>query len=202
MKIQAANIPQHTKLHNIVLADKLTKPARLIPGIPLSVEELRANPSMRLPPDLVQVCNELVLASHMHDGVGIAANQIGLDMRMFTINTQDKANPNTYKVYFHPSWKPSEGSTVEVEQEGCLSVPRTLLPVPRQTVIDVAWVEVKENGEFQFVETSYAGLLARAFQHEHNHLAGLSILDYASREIRRNKSKFIQSRLIPLSARR
>ncbi len=102
-------------------------------------------------------------------GVGLAANQIGQNLRLFTAEVEGKsyavANPEIIKI---------SPKTVLME-EGCLSVPGMWGVVERAESIEI-------QGRNQFgkkIKIKARGLLARVFQHEIDHLDGILFIDKA-----------------------
>lgn len=119
-----------------------------------------------------------ILAERMIDimvetkGVGLAGPQAGVNLRIFIVSV-DGTKENA-KVYINPTIKP-EGSVV-ANEEGCLSLPGLYGKIKRYekcsvTATDLDGNEFTEDGE---------GLLARAFQHEYDHLEGRMIKDRLS----------------------
>jgi peptide deformylase len=107
-------------------------------------------------------------------GVGLAAPQVGVPRRLFVINLTGE--PGQEKAYINPQFESLAGQ--EPGEEGCLSIPDVRVQVRRAT--DVVLRAVALDGE-PFEEKA-EGLLARAFQHEIDHLNGRLILDYMSEE--------------------
>jgi len=101
-------------------------------------------------------------------GVGLSANQAGLGWRMFIAN-----NNNKFYVIFNPRIiKCSEEKSVL--EEGCLSVPNTILQISRPEVITLE----AEDKKGKKIKIRAFGILARIFQHEIDHLDGKLITDY------------------------
>ena len=101
-------------------------------------------------------------------GIGLSANQVGLDWRMFIAS-----NNNKFYVVFNPRiTKYSKESSIL--EEGCLSVPNTTLQISRPEVITLE-AEDKKGKKIKF---RAFGILARIFQHETDHLDGKLITDY------------------------
>jgi len=124
-------------------------------------------------PQLLQDMEETCLAVH---GVGLAANQIGLTYRMalILIPESDKKNaPLKRVVIINPEFLDKRGEIVE--EEGCLSMPGLWVEVPRATDVTLAFTN--EHGER--VKVRARGLLAKAFQHEMDHLEGHLFIDHA-----------------------
>lgn len=126
-----------------------------------------------------------------YDGVGISANQLGINKSFFLIR-EDEEN---FRVYINPKIH-SMGQEKVKEKEGCLSVPKITLLVERSNEIKVSWQEI-ENNELIKIEKVLSGFDARVFQHEFDHLQGLSIIDRScelNRVERRNLLKQLSQR--------
>ncbi len=124
-------------------------------------------------PQLIKDMEETCLSVH---GVGLAANQIGLDYRLavILIPESDKKNASLKRiVIINPEFEDKQGELVE--EEGCLSLPGLWVEIPRATDVTVRFVD--ENGQPRRVRAR--GLLAKAFQHEIDHLDGKLFIDYA-----------------------
>lgn len=106
-------------------------------------------------------------------GIGLAANQVGLPFRFFIINlTADPAQVEHEQVFINPEIvKRHSGDEAE---EGCLSLPGLYASVHRAKRIRTRSYNLK--GEL--VELDAEGLMARAFQHELDHLDGKLFIDY------------------------
>ncbi len=116
-----------------------------------------SNPPIN-PIDLARDLTECMLE---FNGLGLAANQVGLPYRVFTI----KANP--VLVCFNPRIVDSTTETVKLE-EGCLTFPNLVLKVSRPKSIRCRFT--LPNG---YTDTyKYTGMTARIFQHEFDHLEG------------------------------
>jgi len=103
------------------------------------------------------------------NGVGLAAPQVGLTVRLFVASPT--FDPDDLRVYINPQIIATEG-TVESE-EGCLSVPGVICNIKRAAVVTVRAMDL--SGE-TFEET-VDGLAARVIQHENDHLDGLTIVN-------------------------
>ena len=106
----------------------------------------------------------------VHQGIGLAANQVGLGLRILTIDT----GRQQFKV-INPKIVKKSGS-IKFE-EGCLSFPGINLEIKRAREV---WVEfLDENNREKEIHAQ--GLLAVVFQHEIDHLNGILIVDRMSR---------------------
>ncbi|MGC2301280.1 MAG: peptide deformylase [Acidobacteriaceae bacterium] len=100
-------------------------------------------------------------------GIGLAAPQIGVGKRITVIDLSNQKNPSEKLVLVNPEILHREGK--QVEEEGCLS-----LPDIRDKVARAAKVKVRaQNLEGKTIELEGTELLARAFQHEIDHLDGI-----------------------------
>lgn len=104
---------------------------------------------------------------YLNKGVGIAAVQVGVDKQLAVVDVGDGliklVNPTIIK---------KDGG--DTQEEGCLSLPDTTVKVKRAERIVVSFL--KEDGDVSQIFAD--GLLARAIQHEIDHLSGKLIIDY------------------------
>jgi peptide deformylase len=118
--------------------------------------------------ELRALLDNMVPFMREHDGVGLAAPQIGVDQRFFVVEYEG----NVYKVV-NPVIVDRGGGT-SFRNEGCLSVPEMVVEVERYQSITVRFRD--ERGRER--EMSFSGMLARIFQHEYDHLEGRLIVDH------------------------
>ena len=176
------NIDDMPKIDNndkIVLAGKLKNPAKFIPGFPKYSTDFWVMRQQRNLPvlnqELLNYFWRMIKASLKFNGMGLAANQIGIDKRIFVIQESDKI----FKGYIHPAYKVDSESVLDSEAEGCLSVPKYTFTVPRNSKIIASWFEFDENQTLIFKEEVLESMHARVFQHELDHLEGITIIDKA-----------------------
>ncbi len=117
--------------------------------------------------DIIDTMRKIMKA---HDGVGLSANQIGLNWRMFVAEYNNKF----YAVFNPKIIKYSQ--KICVLEEGCLSIPDAMLAVPRFESITLESQD--KNGKAK--QFKVRGILARIFQHEIDHLNGKLITDYST----------------------
>ncbi len=108
----------------------------------------------------------------MHQGVGIAAPQVGISRRLIVVQRFDKPG-QAFQVVLNPEIVSSSDSTWKMA-EGCLSIPGLRDTISRPWQISLRYQDI--NGK-QFTET-VCGFTARIFQHETDHLNGILITDY------------------------
>lgn len=107
-------------------------------------------------------------------GVGLAANQVDLPLRLFVLNTSGDPDEGTEQVFINPVLSRPKG--LEEADEGCLSIPDVHGPVTRPKRIRVRAFGV----DGQEVDTELEGLTARIIQHEVDHLDGVLFTDRLS----------------------
>jgi peptide deformylase len=105
-----------------------------------------------------------------HNGIGLAANQVGLDRRVFVMRTKDGREFGA----FNPTILTAEDEVLG--EEGCLSFPDLWLDVPRYRKITAMYLDT--TAEKRIIELE--GIDARCFQHELDHLDGVCFTDTLS----------------------
>ena len=114
------------------------------------------------------------------EGIGLAANQIGVDMNLFVIDISHTDDNEFPRIFINGKITSSRGESIY--SEGCLSMPEVALEVTRPELILFKYQDIHEKWH----EEEFDGLLARAIQHEIDHLNGVLIIDLVS-EIQRIK---------------
>lgn len=124
---------------------------------------------------LKKLVAEMFESMYAAQGIGLAAPQIGLSQRLTVIDTSFKKDSKDKLVLINPEVIETEGK--QFEEEGCLS-----LPDIREKVQRAARVKVKaQNEKGEWFEVEGTELLARAMQHEIDHLNGVLFIDRISR---------------------
>ena len=132
-------------------------------------------PLRRVDAELRNIVREMFDLMYEHKGIGLAANQVDLPYRMFILNLSgDAGQPELEHVFINPALSRPSG-TVEAD-EGCLSFPEIFAPVRRAERISVSAYNL--GGEE--LNLRIEGLLARAVQHEYDHLDGRVFTDRLS----------------------
>jgi peptide deformylase len=130
----------------------------------LLAENMEANP---LAPDFAALLGDMIETCHAAPGIGLAAPQIGVNLRVAIIDLSVGADPNGVLVLVNP--EVIEVSGEQKEEEGCLSIPDVSKRVVRPRRVRVRAAD--ESGLVREIEG--ADLLARALSHEIDHLNGL-----------------------------
>lgn len=133
--------------------------------------------------ELREILNNMVETMHESSGVGLAAPQVGINKRFFVLDINDGlirkiVNPEILK--FSEEYDESD--------EGCLSVPGIYKKVKRAYEIEVKYLN--ENGEEK--QETIKGFLAKAFQHEYDHLDGILFVERISPVSKRLIAKKLQ----------
>ena len=127
--------------------------------------------------ELAKFVQDMFVAMHAHDGVGLAAPQVGVLKKIAVVEYEGKSY-----VLINPKVVDQKGT--QESEEGCLSFPGIYANVLRPQ-----WVKIEaqnEKGELQTFEGE--GYVARAFLHEMDHLDGKLFIDYLS-SLKRNAIK-------------
>jgi peptide deformylase len=120
--------------------------------------------------ELRTLAEDMFESMYRAQGIGLAAPQIGLSKRITVIDLSNKENPDDKIVLVNPEIVHKEGR--QIGEEGCLS-----LPDVREKVSRAAKVKVRaQNLQGEWFELEGTELLARAFQHEIDHLDGILFL--------------------------
>jgi len=124
--------------------------------------------------NLEQLAEDMFASMYAAQGVGLAAPQIGLNLRMAVVDVTVGKNPEAKIVLINPEITHAEGEVRE--EEGCLSIPGF-----RGYVIRPQFVTVKAlNAKGEPFEMRGENMLARAFCHEIDHLNGVLFLQHLS----------------------
>ena len=109
-----------------------------------------------------------------NNGVGLAAPQIGVNLRVFVIDCSTGDEPLNPLVFINPKIIKKSGAVVS--QEGCLSFPEAYTNVRRYKNVMVKAID--RNGKPFVLEAKDGTLLARCIQHENDHLDGVLFIDH------------------------
>jgi len=120
--------------------------------------------------DLKKTAARMFELMRENEGVGLAAPQVGLNIRLFVVNATGK--PEDDKVYVNPMLSDADGD--EEAEEGCLSLPDIKVGIRRPTQRVKMQAQDLEGKPFQEIGE---GFLTRIWQHENDHLNGVLITD-------------------------
>jgi peptide deformylase len=130
-----------------------------------------AQPVGAITGEIERLIDDMIDTMYAAPGVGLAATQVGVPLRVFVVDISVGRDPNGLIVMVNPEFTDRDG--MQLEEEGCLSVPGFNATVvrPQQAVVK----GLDRSGTEQRIEGT--GLLARAFQHEMDHLDGMLFVD-------------------------
>ena len=135
----------------------------------------KADPVTVFDKELAKLADDMFQSMYAAEGIGLAAPQIGLSKRLFIVDTSLGKNQDERLVLINPEIVHREGK--QLEEEGCLS-----LPDIRDKVSRAAHVRMRaQDVDGKWFEIDGDELLARAFQHENDHLDGILFIDRISR---------------------
>ena len=145
----------------------------------------------KVTPEIKKLAADMFETMHTNHGIGLAAQQVGQALQLTVIDVRE--------VKDRPSWLELDGHPADVNEfmplvlinpelkpggepatggEGCLSFPEIFAEITRPELVDVKAL----NGKGKPVEFRCGGLLARAIQHEVDHLNGILFIDRMSRK--------------------
>ncbi len=131
-------------------------------------------PVKKFDDDLKKLVADMFDSMYTAQGVGIAATQVGLPLRLAVIDVSGGKNPEAKLVLANPEIIHTEGE--QREEEGCLS-----LPGFRGNVVRPRYVTIRaQKADGEWYEMRGEGLLARAFCHEIDHLHGVLFIQHLS----------------------
>ena len=147
----------------------------------------KSQPVEKINAEILQLAKDMIEIMIKNNGVGLAANQVGKNIRMFVIHPdlirmgafgllksrRSRDEGALFGCFINPEIiKISKKS--EILEEGCLSVPGKYLSIKRAKSLKIKAID-ENNKQFKL---KAKGLLARTIQHEIDHLNGILIVDY------------------------
>lgn len=150
-------------------------------------------------PDLSRLIDDMFETMYKAKGVGLAAPQIGKNIRLFIVDGAPFADDEgeepdpkaegiaTFKKVFINPIIEEESGEIWSFQEGCLSIPKIRENVQRKANVVITYFDQDWN----FHEEEYSGYAARIIQHEYDHIEGILFTDHLSSL----KKKLLQKRL-------
>ncbi len=140
----------------------------------------KSHPIKRVDKELKMMAAEMLELMYEHEGVGLAANQVALPLRMFVVNPAGKRGEGEELVIINPVLQRPKGS--ESDREGCLSLPGLFGEVMRSKQIMLSAYDLTG----QPIELKCEGFLARVLQHENDHLDGTMFFDRMTEDARKD----------------
>lgn len=139
----------------------------------------KSKPIVRVDAELRGIADRMLELMYEHNGVGLAANQVDLPIRMFVMNPAGKKDEGEEWVVINPEISKPKGT--DSAEEGCLSLPGVYGDVKRPKTVYLSAYDISG----QPIEMEVDGFLARVIQHEKDHLDGVMFFDRMPDESRR-----------------
>lgn len=136
-----------------------------------SVLHSPASPVAEVSAQIRQLVEDMIQTMYAAPGIGLAAPQVGVGLRVFVCDLSVGRNASELVTFINPAFVERDG--MQLEEEGCLSVPGFNATVARPARVVLEGLD--RDGQPQTVEAT--GLLARCFQHEMDHLDGTLFVD-------------------------
>jgi peptide deformylase len=135
-------------------------------------------------PDLVALVDDMFASQRAAEGVGLAANQIGVDLKVFVYDCPDDNDVRHVGVVCNPVLVdlPADKRHLDDSNEGCLSVPGAYMETPRPDYAVVRGQDMEGNP----ITVRGTGFFARCLQHETDHLYGRLYIDRLSKRDRKD----------------
>ena len=131
----------------------------------------KSKPIRRVNEELRQIVSDMFDAMYEAKGIGLAANQVDLPFRLFVLNLSGKRGEGEEMVFINPVVSSPKGS--DEFEEGCLSIVGVNAVVNRPEQIHVQAYDLQGNE----INATVNGMLAKAIQHETDHLDGVLFVD-------------------------
>ncbi len=138
---------------------------------------------------VAKLAEDMIATMHAAPGVGLAANQVGVQRRLFVYDIGDGP-----RVIVNPRIVESSGEWTF--EEGCLSVPGLSWPIVRPNAVHLVGVDL-DGDELSIEATEYEG---RVFQHEVDHLDGTLLVERLDEDQRREARAILRARALNLPA--
>jgi peptide deformylase len=130
-----------------------------------------ARPVEQITGDIERLIDDMIETMYAAPGIGLAAPQVGAPLRLFVADISLGRDPHGLLVALNPEFVVRDG--MQLQEEGCLSVPEFTATVVRPARAVIKGLD-RHGAAF---EREATGLLARAFQHEMDHLDGTLFVD-------------------------
>lgn len=144
--------------------------------------------------EVKQLAEDMFETMHAAQGIGLAAPQIGKDIRMFIVDgsvLDDEPELVDFKKVFINAEIIEEDEDHEDMEEGCLSIPNIREKVGRPSSIRIKYFDENWNA----FEEDFVGMKARIIQHEYDHIEGVLFIDYLTPL----KKRLLKSKLSDIS---
>jgi peptide deformylase len=149
---------------------------RTILSIPDPALRAVSKPVVAVDKSVLALTDDMLDTMYEAPGIGLAAIQIGVPLRVVVIDLAKKEEPKAPIIFINPEII-SASEEKSIYEEGCLSIPEYYEEVERPAAVRVRYLDAK--GATQEIDAD--GLLATCIQHEIDHLDGKLFIDYLSK---------------------
>ncbi len=148
----------------------------------------KAAPVTEINDDLISIVRDMFLTMNNANGIGLAANQVGVNRRIFIVDISPVEGYEKFKpmTLINPKIV-SKSDELEPYEEGCLSIPELKAEVIRPKKIEILYFDLNMREHKLEVDD----LAARVIQHELDHLNGILFVDYLDEETQKKIKKHL-----------
>lgn len=132
-----------------------------------------SKPLRRVDAELRGIIRQMFDVMYAAKGIGLAANQVDLPLRLFVVNLEAKPDAGQELVFINPVISLPRGGSEEAE-EGCLSLPGINANIVRDKTLRIRAKDLDGND----IDEKATGYLARVWQHEFDHLNGIMLTNH------------------------
>ncbi len=148
---------------------------------PHPILKTKSSPVDYVGDDVRKIMDDMLDTMYHDEGVGLAANQVGITKRILVFDLKDddevKREKNFYPIFMANPEIIEMSKEMSEAEEGCLSVPKNKISVVRHQAIKVKYLDYNNKAQ----ELDAVGWLARVIQHEMDHIDGKLLTDYVSK---------------------
>lgn len=156
----------------------------IITGVDNKTLRTKSEPVKRIDRKIKKLIADMIETMQIHDGLGLAAPQVGANLRIYVARLNSQTKNETVIVFINAEFLNISSETCDAE-EGCLSIPGKFGIVKRAASLTVRYLD--QHGRTNVLNLD--GLNARIMQHEVDHLDGVLIADKMQREIKPEEAK-------------
>lgn len=129
--------------------------------------------------DFRRKCWQMLKIMEESGGIGLAANQVGWDSRVFVMKNRDGLR----RIVVNPEWNPVS-QKMWTPYEGCLSFPEVVTQIERFHDVRLLYTDITGIIRYEY----FSGIDAEIVQHETEHLDGILLIDHGSKFVQRRNS--------------
>ena len=135
-----------------------------------------SSPVEQVDDEVRRLAGDMLETMYDAPGIGLAAIQIGIPLRMLVIDLARDDEPKNPQIFINPEIL-AHGGEANIHEEGCLSIPDYYAEVERPAEVTVGYVDSEGNRQ----EIIADGMMATCLQHEIDHLNGVLFIDHLSK---------------------